>query len=560
MSSTPQELKICTWNTRGLVASVPYLRLLCENHDVVCVTEHWLHQNRLSKLSDISSDYKSFGRASVYSSSDMYGYAKGQGGVAILWNKNLTSLTPLYQISHDRICAVRLQCENDSVINIFCVYLPARGCADDLETTLDELGAIIENSKLGSHNILCGDFNADLGSKGGPRSIKKPDKRGDILYKFIDEYNLTPVNLHALAIGSVNTHFGPTGETCLDYLMIPDALSISVTSCETHAYHSLNTSDHVPVSLSLAPGTIPRGTADGIGNTRLRWDKLSKETLFCKYQYPMSKDLDKLHTKYSLKTPDKDNIDCLMQDLIGIIKFHERVIPKPKYKSNIKPYWCPELNALKQAKIRAYREWSNAGRPRDPNDILFQANKHAKKLFRKRLKTISRAYDEEKISDAVKKAELDQTTFWKLLKRERDGPRSKTSSIKDHTGKVVHDVHKILDVWKGHFATLGTPVESLNFDKEHFERVNRRIDEFTRSSDIDDFSSHSISDYEISKGINLLNSNKAPGLDGVTKEHILNAGTSIVRVICLLFNNIVISEYIPKNFRMGIQVPLYKGG
>ena len=64
-----------------------------------------------------------------------------------------------------------------------------------------------------------------------------------------------------------------------------------------------------------------------------------------------------------------------------------------------------------------------------------------------------------------------------MLKRERDGPKDKTPSIKDHTGKVVHDVHKILEVWRGHFATLGTPVDSINYDREHFDNVNARIEE-----------------------------------------------------------------------------------
>ena len=56
-----------------------------------------------------------------------------------------------------------------------------------------------------------------------------------------------------------------------------------------------------------------------------------------------------------------------------------------------------------------------------------------------------------------------------------------------------------------------------------------------------------------------LNSGKAAGNDGITKEHILNAGPSMPRVIALLFNWILDCEYIPINFRRGIQIPLYKG-
>ena len=119
------------------------------------------------KLSEIAQDVGYFGRASRHAPGDKYGYQKGQGGVAIFWSKTLTSVTPLLQIQHDRISAVRMQCNNTTIVNIFCVYLPARGCADDIVVTLDELGAIIESTELGSYNLLCGDFNADLGSNGG---------------------------------------------------------------------------------------------------------------------------------------------------------------------------------------------------------------------------------------------------------------------------------------------------------------------------------------------------------------------------------------------------------
>ena len=91
------------------------------------------------------------------------------------------------------------------------MYLPARGCVDDLEITLEELGAILENTELGCHNILCGDFNADLGNLGGKRSAKKTDRRGETLFNFISRYCLISINLDQMATGFLNTHHGPTG-------------------------------------------------------------------------------------------------------------------------------------------------------------------------------------------------------------------------------------------------------------------------------------------------------------------------------------------------------------
>ena len=239
MSSSPNHINICTWNMRGFASSIPYLHTICRDNDIVCVTEHWLHQNRLNKLGDVSHDNNHFGRASRHAPGDSYGYYKGQGGVAIFWKCNLRSVTLLFQILHDKICAVRLQTENHSIINIFCVYLPARGCADNLEITLDELGAILENTELGSHNVLCGDFNADIGSLGGGGG------------------GLVPMNLNPITSGPVNTHYGPMGDSCIDYTMIPSHLKDAVIAFRVHVYEALNTTDHIPISVSINLGNIP---------------------------------------------------------------------------------------------------------------------------------------------------------------------------------------------------------------------------------------------------------------------------------------------------------------
>ena len=52
---------------------------------------------------------------------------------------------------------------------------------------------------------------------------------------------------------------------------------------------------------------------------------------------------------------------------------------------------------------------------------------------------------------------------------------------------------------------------------------------------------------------------KAPGHDNITSEQIKYAGQSVFEPLCTLFNACISAEYVPKNFRKGIQVPLYKG-
>ena len=77
--------------------------------------------------------------------------------------------------------------------------------------------------------------------------------------------------------------------------------------------------------------------------------------------------------------------------------------------------------------------------------------------------------------------------------------------------------------------------------------------------DGDIFSDEHFTYDEIRKGILHLNSNKAPGFDGLTKEHLTNAGEGLIPVLHLIFSWIFDLESIPTNFRRGTQVPLYKG-
>ena len=49
----------------------------------------------------------------------------------------------------------------------------------------------------------------------------------------------------------VNTHYGPTGSSCTDYIMLPEYLLELVESCVVHETNPLNTSDHNQISMIL---------------------------------------------------------------------------------------------------------------------------------------------------------------------------------------------------------------------------------------------------------------------------------------------------------------------
>ena len=190
-------LKIATWNLRGYSSSVPYLRELCANNDVILISEHWLHRNKLCKLEEISADMLYCARASNFSTEESYGTRRGQGGVAVLWKRHLGGVSEIKDICHDRFCGIRLQTDKGVVINIISTYLPCRGSPEDYGSCIDDLSEFLDSREAGSLSIIGGDMNGDLGKLCGSRSDRNPSKQGVLLHKLIEKFNLHVANLSA---------------------------------------------------------------------------------------------------------------------------------------------------------------------------------------------------------------------------------------------------------------------------------------------------------------------------------------------------------------------------
>ena len=143
--------------------------------------------------------------------------------------------------------------------------------------------------------------------------------------------------------------------------------SITITIVTIITAHAVNV-------ISPAGSRAHGGAVEGAPQPKLRWDKLSPEMLYNRYQTPLEQSLRVLISKWETIDHCKGGIDTMMREIIDTIKFHERAIPKSRFRKNIKSYWCQELNTLKQLKVQAFRAWVADGRPRDPNNYRFIAN------------------------------------------------------------------------------------------------------------------------------------------------------------------------------------------
>ena len=116
---------ITCWNARGYLLSIPYMRQLLTECDILAISEHWVYENRLACLSDITNTHTCFGGSSRLASAEDYGNGRGQGGIALFWDKRINGISVVSDIVLDRACAIRLQTQLGAVLYFVSVYLPS---------------------------------------------------------------------------------------------------------------------------------------------------------------------------------------------------------------------------------------------------------------------------------------------------------------------------------------------------------------------------------------------------------------------------------------------------
>ena len=189
--ATPTSLKITCWNCRGLSNSTQYLNeLISDGSDVIILSEHWLWPFELHRLKETHPDFMGWGQADsrLTSTSDS---TRGCGGVGVIWRRDLCGTT-IPESGSDCICGIRIKIkDSQQFLSIIAVYLPCADlCADYYCECIVELERITEESKQLGPTIIMGDFNAHLGTLGGPQGHGDPNSQGVLLHELLQRCDL----------------------------------------------------------------------------------------------------------------------------------------------------------------------------------------------------------------------------------------------------------------------------------------------------------------------------------------------------------------------------------
>ena len=556
MATVSHCITITAWNVRTLNGARPYINKLMENADVLIISEHRLYESQLYQLDTINSEFIASGKSSRSIDNRTSDTKLGQGGIATFWRKTIAHRVITVDVNSDRINALQILGDiNQHPLFIIGVYLPQVACKiSSYETEVETLSKLILSCREQGEVIVIGDWNCQLGSQIGNRFTGSTSPNGNILLASLFTNNMCVIDGLDICSGPKYTYYVEgIGQSYIDHVAVSNDLLPYISRCDIIKDCIINTSDHLPVSVTINRSfTIPNS---GRNEGRIPWHKIPNKTISQEYT-------NKLEEFIEIKFPSSQNsvnlsdIERDIHLLNDCMKSAADSLRKTKRPGNLKPYWNNSLTVHSKSKKQLWKEWQISGRIKE--STLHKQYKEAKRLFRRQHRQAERDYQQKKITDIAKAHDIDQNHFWYLVNKFKKRNQS-THPIKLENGEVICDPQRLCQEWANYFENLYTPKQNEEYDEQFRITIENELDEilqhsYSQISDLPLFTTEDL--INICKD---LKCKKAAGHDGLVAEHYKYAGEKCISVITNLFNNICKLEAIPHHFKQGLLIPIPKG-
>ena len=531
---------------------------LLSSADILCLQEHHLCNEIKEFLSTINTDFDA--NVVLCNENDNNLESKlRKGGIAILWKKSLGYCISdvVLGFTTDRIMGICVQSKNVMPLYIFNVYMPTTNLSiDDYRDHISMLQLVYDEFSQRGHIIIMGDFNAQLGPDCGVRSGPRQSIRGNQLYEFILYNDAFSLVTDSICTGPVFT-YGCDSSTPsqIDHIIIHRSMLYTIKCCNVDNYITCNTSDHLPVSVTLRRD-IPH--YESSSRVTYNWNRCDLDH----YKATLSNRLDEMLKDLCLHNPN--DIDTYLHVLQQtILSVTELTVPKCEFKPYKRPYWDDELNSAHSQQKALRIVWIEQGRPRGMQHLSFSSYKKAKDIFRNILRKKQDAYNTTKFNDIDAKFDMDTQTIWKFLRQQKG--HSNSLFALSHNGNMYVSPSEQRQLWHDHFCQL---LNEQSQEASHFDNGFKMLIEEKVASMNETFSKHSdptgvldnvFSECEIQATCQGLPNKKASGHDLISYENLKYGPELLYYHLGQLYNAIIRHVYVPKSLKLSIIVPLYKG-
>ena len=541
------EWKLGTWNIRGLNGKEIELNNEFEkyNLDILGITE--------TKRKGIGEEIYGNGNILLYS-----GVAKenrAAAGVGCMIKKSKLNDILKWQGYTERILAIELKDARNEILTCIIAYGPNENeKADSKDQFWEELTLITEQCR-GTIYIV-GDFNARVGSRDknyetelGKYGENTRSNNGCKLLDYCKLNNLLVLNsfyehkeIHKL------TRLEPSRKekSIIDYIITEKDNRINIKDVKVKRGAEIG-SDHRLLIARIKKKTetakqkqinnTPKNKQEITKNYKLNEEKVAK-----KYRNTVEIELNK-RTK-EIEEEDLETIWKTFKDTI--IDTAKKVCGYYNTNNNKKhtAWWTKEIKEQVKNKKQKWQEYIN-----DNTAQKYEIYKRERKKVKGLVLEAKQKTWEQFGEKLEKNAKSNQKLFYRVLKTLRKGKREQNSKVKDKGGKILTDEKEIMSRWKEYFQGL------LNIEKDEDDKTETLDTETTNDDENDEITTEEMND-----AIKKLKNGKKPGHDRITTEMIKHLGEQGRRVLLEIMNKTWKNKNIPKDWEIGIIVPIHKKG
>ena len=181
-------------------------------------------------------------------------------------------------------------------------------------------------------------------------------------------------------------------------------------------------------------------------------------------------------------------------------------------------------------------------------------------MFRKTQKVEIENVESKFIDELNAAAESDNKLFWGLIRKRRVGKRTSCTQIETIDGNS-RDPIVIGNTFTNYYKSIYNPSASNTYNDDFKLIIEREVDhdrEVNAKSADNPAVEPNLTNSDIDNYIKDLKAHKAASHDGIFNEHLKYGSTKLKKYIAQLFNLIIEKGRIPKQFRKGVIIPIYK--
>ena len=346
---------------------------------------------------------------------------------------------------------------------------------------------------------------------------------------------------------SFPTFYSPTTSTKPDIVLINRVVTYNYFITEG----PVTTSDHIPILMRISTAPIQVEIPKRKSLRKADWEKY-REILMTHHQD--LKDGDTLE--------DIDQAVERMQNVI--IRADEEVVPKIKHKIIPYPANTPEV----VDGFSLLRELFSAARREGMTPPLFRRIQAAKAELTRSLQRMQNQKWNQIISELD--TEVNPSVFWNTIKRLKgETTKKKKITLKGRNGATIEDSRDIekafKEKWEKVFRISEDDDELFDHDHENMVRdwLVPRVDRIVPFDVIDNDRFNDLNPkvtYEELMSAIKETKQRAPGLSGITKRHLMEAPKKTIEQILNIFNACFNTGYYPDGYKLAKMIFIPKPG